>query len=188
MRRAVLQADDRQPPNRLVVVRAREPVELGTNRVDRPRALAREQLERDQRGASAGRALVVEATPEQLDLLTEAKLADRPVGDRALAVVGAASGALDLVVPLPAQVGELAFVSRLGEGVSLGRCLLERQDAWSPFNERGAGPTYRADGRKSLPFFFCSRMCADQPATREHANIAGASGGGISATSSTTAE
>jgi hypothetical protein len=31
-------------------------------------------------------------------------------------------------------------------------------------------------------------MCADHPATREHANIAGASGGGISATSSTIAE
>jgi hypothetical protein len=31
-------------------------------------------------------------------------------------------------------------------------------------------------------------MCADQPATREHANMAGASGGGISAMSSTIAE
>jgi hypothetical protein len=37
------------------------------------------------------------------------------------------------------------------------------------------------------PVRFCSRMCADQPATREHANIAGASGGGISATSRTSA-
>jgi hypothetical protein len=163
-------------------------VELGAKRVDRSRTLAREQLERDQRRAAAGRALVVEAAPEQLDLLTEAKLTDCPVGDGALAVVGAPRGALDLVVPLSAQVGELAFVARPGEGVSLGRCLLERQDAWSPFNERGAGPTYRADGRKSFPVLFCSRMCADQPATREHANMAGASGGGISATSSRTAE
>ena len=46
----------------------------------------------------------------------------------------------------------------------------------------------RALGRKRRPVFFCSRMWADQPATREQANIAGASGGGISATSSTTAE
>jgi hypothetical protein len=163
-------------------------VEHGAHRVDRSRALAREQLERDQRRAAAGRALVVEAAPEQLDLLTEAKLADGPVGDGALAVVGAPGRSLDLVLPLPPQVGELAFVALLGQGISLRRCLLERQDAWSPFNERGAGPTYRADGRNSFPVFFCSRMCADQPATREHANIAGASGGGISATSSTTAE
>ena len=92
-------------------------MEHGANRVDGSRALAREQLERDQRRTAAGRALVVEAAPEQLDLLAEAELTDGPVGDRALAVVGTASGALDLVVPLPAQVGELAFVALLGEGV-----------------------------------------------------------------------
>jgi len=45
-----------------------------------------------------------------------------------------------------------------------------------------------ADGRTSLPSRFCSRMCADQPAVREHANIAGASCGGTSATSRTTAD
>jgi hypothetical protein len=55
-------------------------------------------------------------------------------------------------------------------------------------SDRGAGPTYRADGRKSRPVRFCSRMWADQPATLEQANIAGASGGGISATSRTIAE
>jgi hypothetical protein len=55
-------------------------------------------------------------------------------------------------------------------------------------SDRGAGPTYRADGRKRRPVRFCSRMCADQPATREQANIAGAKGGGISATSRTIAE
>ena len=44
-------------------------------------------------------------------------------------------------------------------------------------SDRSAGPTYSADGRNSRPVRFCSRMCADQPATREHANIAGASGG-----------
>src|SRR5436853_5421346 len=31
--------------------------------------------------------------------------------------------------------------------------------------------------RSSRPVRFCSRMCADQPATREQANIAGARGG-----------
>ena len=47
---------------------------------------------------------------------------------------------------------------------------------------------YVADGRNRRPVRFCSRMCADQPATREQANIAGASGGGTSAMSRTTAE
>ena len=94
-------------------------------RVDGARRVAREQLERDQRRAAAGRALVVEPAREQLDLLAEAELADRAVGDRPLAVVGAARRALDLVLPLAAEVGELALVPRLREGVGLGRCLGE---------------------------------------------------------------
>jgi hypothetical protein len=114
-------------------------MELGAQRVDRSGAVARQQFERDQRRATAGRALVVEAAPEQLDLLAKAKLADGPVGDRPLAVVEAAGRALDLVVPLPAQVGELTFAALLGEGVGPGSCLLEGQ--LSPFRERGAGPT-----------------------------------------------
>ncbi len=163
-------------------------MQLRPDGVDRSGAVAREQLQRDQGGAAAGRALVVEAALEQLDLLAKAELADRPIGDRPLAVIGAPGGALELVLPLPAQVGELLLLALLGESVGLGGCFREGQEAWSPFSERGAGPTYRAEGRKSRPVRFCSRMCADQPATREQANIAGASGGGISATSSTTAE
>ena len=38
------------------------------------------------------------------------------------------------------------------------------------------------------PVRICSRMCADQPATRAHAKNAGKSGGGMSAMSSTTAD
>src|SRR5205814_2488460 len=55
-------------------------------------------------------------------------------------------------------------------------------------SERAAGPIYFAEGRTSTPSRFCSRMCADQPAVREHANIAGARDGGTSATSRTTAD
>jgi hypothetical protein len=116
-------------------------VQHRANRVDRARAVPREQLERDQRRAAAGRALVIEAPAQQLDLLAETELTDRPIGDRALAVVGAARGPFNLVLPLAAQIGELALVALFGEGGCAGGCLLEGQDAWSPFSERGAGPT-----------------------------------------------
>src|SRR4029079_2599074 len=101
------------------------------------------------------------------------------------AVVRRARGAFDLVLPLAPKVGELALLAVLGERVGLRGRFGERQASSS---ERGAEPTYRAFGRKSFPVRFCSRMCADQPATREQANIAGASGGGTSAMSSTRAE
>ena len=139
VRRAVLQADDREPAHGLVVVGGREPVQQRAGGVDRARRVAREELERDQRRAAAGRALVVEPALEQLDLLAEAELPDRAVGDGAFAVVGAAGIPLDLVVPLPPQVGELALLALLREGVGLGRCLLEGQA--TPWSERGAGPT-----------------------------------------------
>jgi hypothetical protein len=63
-----------------------------------------------------------------------------------------------------------------------------RTDSKTDWSDRAGGPTYFAAGRTSTPSRFCSRMCADQPAVREHANIAGASDGGISATSSTIAD
>jgi hypothetical protein len=115
-------------------------VEGRAHRVDRAGRVAGEQLERDQRGTAAGRALVVEPAREQLDLLAEAELAERAVGDRPLAVVGAASFRLDLVVPLPPQVRQRPLVTRLRERVRLRRCLGERQDG-APVSERGAGPT-----------------------------------------------
>jgi hypothetical protein len=137
--RAVPQAHDREPPDGLVVVGAREPVQLGTHRVDRARAVAREQLERDQGRAAARRALVVEAPCEELDLLAKAKLADGPVGDGTLAVVRAPRRTLDLVLPAAAQVGQLALVALFRESVCSSGCLLKGQE--SPFRERGSGPT-----------------------------------------------
>jgi hypothetical protein len=82
--------------------------------------LPREQLERDQSRASAGRALVLKTPPQQLELLPVAELPERPVRDGALTVVGAACGGLDLLVPLRAQTGKVAFRALLGEPVRLG--------------------------------------------------------------------
>ena len=147
----------------------------------------REALERDQRRAARGRALVLEPAPQELELLPEAELRDRAVGLRADAVVAAARGGLELVVPLaregwraPSRRRRPRERVRVLGGLGERHATVER--------ERAPGPTYRADGRISRPSRFCSRMCADQPAVRESANIAGASGGGISATSSTTAD
>ena len=53
---------------------------------------------------------------------------------------------------------------------------------------RGAGPTYFADGRISLLSFFCSRMCALQPAVRAQVNIDVNMCAGTSAKSRTTAD
>ncbi len=142
MSRPVLQADDREPADGLVVVGGREPVEHRAQRVHRAGGVAGEKLERDQSRAAAGRALVVEPATEELDLLAKAKLPDGPVGDRPLAVVGAARGTLDLVLPLPAQIGQLALGTFLGERVRLGSCVGERaQEAEPPLSDRGGGPT-----------------------------------------------
>ena len=100
--------------------------------------VARQQLERQQGGAAARRALVVEASSEQLELLAEPKLADRTVGDGPLPVVRAARRGLDVVGPLRAQIGEAALVAGLRELVGLRSCLREGHTEAS---ERGAGPT-----------------------------------------------
>jgi hypothetical protein len=89
--------------------------------------VSREPLEREERGAADGRALVAEAAPEQLSLRAEAEAADRLVGDSAVAEVGGTRGRLELVVPLRPQRGERPLVARLGERVGLRRCLGERQ-------------------------------------------------------------
>jgi hypothetical protein len=78
--------------------------------------VAREQLERDQRRSATRRALVFEPAPEELGLLPEAKLPDRAVRDRTLAVVGRAGRVLDLVLPLRAKARELLLASLLGQG------------------------------------------------------------------------
>jgi hypothetical protein len=108
-------------------------VQQRPNAVDRRRRIAREQLQRDERRAAARRALVVEPAPQQFDLLLEAELPDRTVGDRPLPEVAAAREPLDLVCPLRAQLGELLLGAALGERLCLRRCLLEVQ---TELNER----------------------------------------------------
>ena len=87
---AVLQADDREPPNGRVRVARRELVQERPEGVDVARVVARERLERDQRGAARGRALVLEPAAQQLELLAEPELRDRAIGLGADAVVGVA--------------------------------------------------------------------------------------------------
>ena len=74
------------------------------------------------------------------------------------------------------------------EAIAVGEQIVSTDRRQIDCRLRAPGPTYFALGRTRTPSFFCSRTCADQPAVREHANIAGASGGGISATSSTIAD
>jgi hypothetical protein len=68
--------------------------------VDVAGVVAGEQLEREERRAARRRALVLEAPPQELELLPVAELSDRAVGERALAEVLAPRGAFDLVLPL----------------------------------------------------------------------------------------
>jgi hypothetical protein len=119
LRRAVSQAEDREPAHGLVVVVGRQLVEQRSNLVDEPRMFAREQLERDQRRAPASRALVLDPSPKELGLLAEAELADRAVGDGAFPVVVRARRSLELVGPLRPQPGELALGAAFCERVSL---------------------------------------------------------------------
>jgi hypothetical protein len=88
--------------------------------VDEPRMLPGEELERDQRGAAAGRALVLDPSAQELRLLAVAKLADRAIGDGSLTVVGRPGESFDLVLPLRPEPGELLFLSALGQGGRLG--------------------------------------------------------------------
>ncbi len=81
--------------------------------------LAGEELERDQRRAAAGRALVLEPPAKQLGLLTEAELPDRAVRDRAFLIVPRADCGLELVGPLRPKAGQLALCALLGERRSL---------------------------------------------------------------------
>ena len=53
-----------------------------------------------------------------------------------------------------------------------------RAQSASADSGRGPSPTYLAVGRIRRPSRFCSRMCADQPATRAQANIGVNSSGG----------
>jgi len=82
--------------------------------------VAREQLQREQRRPTAGRALVFEAPAQELGLLPEAELPDRAICDRPLTVVSRPCCALDLVLPLRPEPGELLLATPLGQGVRLG--------------------------------------------------------------------
>lgn len=94
-------------------------MEEGADGIDETGMLAGEQLERDQRGAPTGRAFVLEPAAEQLGLLPEAELADRPVGDGALLVVARPGCGLELIGPLRAQPCELTLGAALRERGSL---------------------------------------------------------------------
>jgi hypothetical protein len=119
LRRTVAEAEDREPPHGLVVVVGRQLVEEGADSIDETGMLAGEQLERDQRRAPTGRAFVVEPAAEQLGLLPEAELPDRPVGDGALLVVVRPGRGLELVGPLSAQPRQLALSAPFRERSSL---------------------------------------------------------------------
>jgi hypothetical protein len=77
--------------------------------VHRRGTVARQKLQRQERRAAGRGALVLEAAAQELQLLAEPELPDRAIGDGALTEVGAARGALELVVPLRAQGRELGL-------------------------------------------------------------------------------
>ena len=120
MGRAVVQAEDREAPHGLVVVVRGELVQQRPDVVDEPRMFPGQALERDQCRPAAGRALVVETAPQELRLLAKPELPDRAIRDRALPVVGRARLALDLVLPLRPQLGQLTLGALLRERGRLG--------------------------------------------------------------------
>src|SRR4051812_14568223 len=88
--------------------------------------VARQELDREQCGTTRGRAFVVEPAAQQLFLRAPAELTDRAERERALAEVGAARRRFQLIVPLAAQVRELALGARLCELVGLGCSFCQR--------------------------------------------------------------
>jgi hypothetical protein len=113
--RAVVEAKDREPPHRLVVVVRRELVQQGPRRVHETGMVAREELERDQGRAATGRALVLEPPAKQLRLLTEAELPDGAVRNSALLIIPRTNCRLELVGPLRSEASQLALCALLGE-------------------------------------------------------------------------
>jgi hypothetical protein len=88
--------------------------------VDVAGVIPREQLKRQEGRAAAGRALVLEAAPEQHELLPVPELPDCAIRERAFAKIGAAGRAFDLVLPLRPLRGELSLVAPLGQFGRLG--------------------------------------------------------------------
>jgi hypothetical protein len=120
LRRPVVQAEDREAADRLVVVVARELVQARANVVDEAWMVTGKELERDERRAATGRALVLEAPAQQLGLLPIAKLTDRAIGDCPLTVVGRPGETFDLVLPARSKPGELLLLTALGQGGRFG--------------------------------------------------------------------
>jgi hypothetical protein len=137
----VVEADHCEPAHGLVVVVRSELVQERAHVVDEPGMLAREKLERDQGRAAARGALVLEPTPQELCLLPEAELPDRPVRDGAFAVVRRADGSLELVLPARPEIRELTLCALARERIRLrGGCRELRQRT-----------TTAAQGRRSDP-------------------------------------
>ncbi len=82
--------------------------------------VAGEKLERDERRAATGRALVLDPPAQELGLLAVAELTDCAVGDGSLPIVGRPGKPFDLVLPLRTEPGELLFLSGVGQGGRLG--------------------------------------------------------------------
>jgi hypothetical protein len=78
---------------------ARELVETRADVVDEARMISGEELERDQRGAAARWAFVLEPPAQELGLLAVAELTDRAIRDGPLTVVGRTGEAFDFVLP-----------------------------------------------------------------------------------------
>jgi hypothetical protein len=134
----VLQADHGEPTHGRVRVARGELVEQRAERIDVAGMRAGEALERDERGASRGRAVVLEPPTQELELLTEPKLGDRPVALRAGPVVGVADGRLDLLVPLRAKLRERTLLACVRKSVRLGSRLGEGHE--TDEIARGPGP------------------------------------------------
>src|SRR5262245_39759044 len=126
LRRAVLQTHDREPPDGGVRISRRELVQQWSKRIHVAGMGPRQAFECNESRSARGRAVVLQAATQQLELLTEPELRDRAICLRTDAVVGVASACLDLLVPLRAEGRESPFVACLCEGVRLGSRLGER--------------------------------------------------------------
>ena len=138
LRRAILEADDREPAYGHVRVAVRELFEQPPHGVHVAGVVAGETFERDQRRAAGSGALVLEPAADELQLLPEAELRDRPVGLCSHAVVGVSGCVLELVVPLLPQGRERLLVSGRGQLVGASCRLGERHEIEEA--GRAAGP------------------------------------------------
>src|SRR5207244_1851815 len=125
LRRAISKTDDRESADRLIRVRGHHRVQHRPDRVDDTRAVLRQELYGEERRTAGCRALVLETTSEELELLAEAELSDRPIRNCTLPIVAAAGRRFELVLPFLAQGGQLTLGACLRELVRLGGCLDE---------------------------------------------------------------